>query len=252
MICGWEHHVMTTATPQGGAVMTTTPASTGTGHTIAAGEGERLWIVGDTMTFKATGESTGGSLMLLENLTAPGGGPPPHIHTREDEFWYVLDGSFEIRIGDEVHSVGPGGFAYAPRGTVHNFRNTAETPVGSSWASHPPAWRASSGNRGGRRPTTARRRRWTRPRSLARWRPHRSTGSRPSPSTHPRPHPREAGRDPDVERPRRGADRLSESRQEAPESTNRSRLLAVLLVSLLLLTTVRFGSLPASDGRLWS
>jgi hypothetical protein len=40
----------------------------------------------------------------------------------------VLDGTFEIRIGDEVHTLGPGGFAYAPRGTVHNFRNVAETP----------------------------------------------------------------------------------------------------------------------------
>jgi mannose-6-phosphate isomerase-like protein (cupin superfamily) len=89
---------------------------------------ERIWIVGDTMTFKATGESTGGSLALVENLTAPDGGPPPHIHTREDEFFYVLDGSFEIRIGDELRAVGPGGFAYVPRGTVHNFRNTAETP----------------------------------------------------------------------------------------------------------------------------
>jgi quercetin dioxygenase-like cupin family protein len=108
--------------------MNTTHTTTNTGHAVAAGEGERLWIVADTMTLKATGESTAGSLVLLENLTTPGGGPPPHIHTREDEFWYVLDGTFEIRIGDEVHVLGPGGFAYAPRGTVHNFRNTAETP----------------------------------------------------------------------------------------------------------------------------
>jgi quercetin dioxygenase-like cupin family protein len=96
------------------------------GHVIGAGEGERIWIVGDTMTFKATGESTGGGLVLLENLTAPGGGPPPHVHTGEDEFFYVLDGRFEIRIGDELHAVGPGAFAYVPRGTVHNFRNVAD------------------------------------------------------------------------------------------------------------------------------
>jgi quercetin dioxygenase-like cupin family protein len=108
--------------------MTTTDTISATGHAIAAGEGERIWIVGDTMTLKATAESTGGRLVLLENLTAPGGGPPPHVHTGEDEFWYVLDGTFEIRIGDEAHAVGPGGFAFAPRGTVHNFRNTAETP----------------------------------------------------------------------------------------------------------------------------
>jgi mannose-6-phosphate isomerase-like protein (cupin superfamily) len=101
--------------------------STTGGYALGAGDGERIWIVGDTTTFKATGESTGGSLALLEVLTTPGGGPPPHIHTREDEFFYVLDGSFEIRIGDEVHSIGPGGFAYVPRGTVHCFRNTAQT-----------------------------------------------------------------------------------------------------------------------------
>ena len=108
---------------------TMTNSSTDTdGYTLAGGEGERLWIVGDTMTLKATGQSTGGQLVMLENLTAPGGGPPPHIHTREDEFFYVLDGTFEIRIGDDVHRAGPGGFAYVRRGTVHNFRNTADTP----------------------------------------------------------------------------------------------------------------------------
>lgn len=107
---------------------TTLQGTTDEGHAIPAGGGERIWIVGDTMTLLATGERTGGGLVLLENVTAPGGGPPPHVHTREDEFWYVLDGTFEIRIGEEVHALGPGGFAYAPRGTVHNFRNTADTP----------------------------------------------------------------------------------------------------------------------------
>ena len=108
--------------------MTTTDTTISSGYAVPAGEGERLWIVADTMTFKATGESTDGNLVFLENLTAPGGGPPPHIHTHDDEFFYVLDGSFEILIGDELHAVGPGGFAFVPRGTVHNFRNTAETP----------------------------------------------------------------------------------------------------------------------------
>jgi quercetin dioxygenase-like cupin family protein len=98
------------------------------GFATAAGEGERIWFVADTMTLKATAASTGGSFTVIECLTAPGGGPPPHVHTREDEFWYVLDGTFEIRIGDEVHAVVPGGFAYGPRGTAHSFRNTAETP----------------------------------------------------------------------------------------------------------------------------
>jgi quercetin dioxygenase-like cupin family protein len=108
--------------------MNTTHTTTTKGYAVPAGDGERIWIVGDTMTLKSTAESTGGSLVLIENLTAPGGGPPLHIHTREDEFFYVLDGTFEIRIGDEVHALGPGGHAYVPRGTVHNFRNTADSP----------------------------------------------------------------------------------------------------------------------------
>ena len=106
--------------------MTTTAQTNTGGYAVEAGDGERIWIVGDTMTLKATSDTTGGRLVLLENLTAPGGGPPPHVHTREDEFFFVLDGSFEIRIGDEVHVLGPGGFAYVPRGTVHNFRNTTD------------------------------------------------------------------------------------------------------------------------------
>jgi mannose-6-phosphate isomerase-like protein (cupin superfamily) len=108
--------------------MNTTTTPTSRGHSVAPGDGERIWIVGDTMTLKATGQTTGGSMVLLENLTAPGGGPPAHIHETEDEFWYVLEGTFDIRIGDEVHSLGPGGFAFAPAGSVHNFRNTATTP----------------------------------------------------------------------------------------------------------------------------
>jgi quercetin dioxygenase-like cupin family protein len=104
----------------------TTPSTTG--YATPAGEGERIWIVGDTMTLTATAESTGGNLTFLENVTAPGGGPPPHVHSGEDEFFYVLDGIFEIRIGDDVHALTAGGFAFVPRGTVHNFRNTAETP----------------------------------------------------------------------------------------------------------------------------
>ena len=98
------------------------------GHTVVPGGGERIWIVGDTLTFKATGETTDGNLVLFENLTAPGGGPPPHFHTREDEFFFVLDGEFEIRIGDELHTLEAGGYAFVPRGTVHNFRNVGKSP----------------------------------------------------------------------------------------------------------------------------
>src|SRR5919106_1634462 len=108
--------------------MNATQTTANHGHSIAAGDGERIWIVGDTMTLKATGTTTGGNLVLLENLTAPGGGPPPHVHTHEDEFFFVLDGTFEIRIGEDLLSLAAGGFPYVPRRTAHNSPNPGEPP----------------------------------------------------------------------------------------------------------------------------
>ena len=107
---------------------TITSEPTTRGFGVAPGDGERLWIVGDTMTLKATAATTGGTLTLIENLTSPGGGPPPHTHETEDEFWYVIDGEFEVHVDGEVHRLGPGGVAFAPAGAVHFFRNVADTP----------------------------------------------------------------------------------------------------------------------------
>jgi len=97
------------------------------GFGVAPGDGERIWSVGETLTAKATGERTGGNLVVLENLVPPGGGPPPHVHTHEDEFVYVLAGRIDVRIGDELHAFESGGFAYVPRGTVHTFHNSGDT-----------------------------------------------------------------------------------------------------------------------------
>lgn len=54
----------------------------------------------------------------------PGGGPPPHSHTREDESFYVLDGQLEIRAAGHTYDVKAGDFVHIPTGTVHYFRNT--------------------------------------------------------------------------------------------------------------------------------
>jgi quercetin dioxygenase-like cupin family protein len=87
------------------------------------GTGERIWIVGDTLTFKATADTTGGALTVIECEAAPGGGPPPHVHEHEDESFYVLDGAFELLLGDTIVHAAPGDFVFVPRGTVHRFQN---------------------------------------------------------------------------------------------------------------------------------
>jgi mannose-6-phosphate isomerase-like protein (cupin superfamily) len=60
----------------------------------------------------------------MEALVPPGGGPPPHIHTREDETFYLLEGEIEFLLGEQLIVAGPGDFVNVPRGTVHRFQNT--------------------------------------------------------------------------------------------------------------------------------
>jgi quercetin dioxygenase-like cupin family protein len=90
---------------------------------VRAGEGPSHWLVGDTYTLKATAESTGGGFGLLEASVPPGGGPPPHVHTREDEAFYLLDGVLEVTAGATKTLIRPGDFMFLPRGTVHWFTN---------------------------------------------------------------------------------------------------------------------------------
>jgi quercetin dioxygenase-like cupin family protein len=84
--------------------------------------------VGGMLWFKTTGTDSAGHLMALENEIPPGEGPPLHVHTREDEVLYVLDGDFRFRLGDEVHDAPTGTFVYIPRGLRHTWQNAGETP----------------------------------------------------------------------------------------------------------------------------
>ena len=107
----------------------TTQSTARPAHALAAGEGERIWIVGDTMTLKATAETTGGKPRCCSRTSPRPAAAPRRTSTpARTSSSTSSTARFEVRIGDELHAVGPGGFAYVPRGTVHNFRNTAETP----------------------------------------------------------------------------------------------------------------------------
>jgi hypothetical protein len=56
---------------------------------VTEGEGKMLWVADELMTFKASGEDTGGAYSLTDSVVPPEGGPPPHIHHREVDvaFW---------------------------------------------------------------------------------------------------------------------------------------------------------------------
>jgi len=78
---------------------------------------------GDLYRFLVTGAESGGAYFAMEALVPPGGGPPPHIHTREDETFYVLEGTCEFLLADRRVPAGPGDFVNVPRGQVHCFHN---------------------------------------------------------------------------------------------------------------------------------
>jgi mannose-6-phosphate isomerase-like protein (cupin superfamily) len=87
---------------------------------IVLGPGEGRTIPGsDSITLKATGEETGGSIGFLEATSPPGTGPPRHIHHSCDELFYVLEGKFRFLVGERLVSALPGTFVFIPRGTVH-------------------------------------------------------------------------------------------------------------------------------------
>ena len=87
---------------------------------IILGPGEGRTIPGTgTMTLKATGEQTGGSIGFLEATSSPGTGPPRHIHRSCDELFYVLEGEFLFLVGERQVGAPPGTFVFIPRGTVH-------------------------------------------------------------------------------------------------------------------------------------
>jgi quercetin dioxygenase-like cupin family protein len=93
------------------------------------GEGRTIAVVGDVYRFQATGEDTNGKYALWEAVVPPGGGTPPHIHSREEEGFYVLEGEITLTIGDTRLVASAGMFANMPVGTPHSFKNESSKPA---------------------------------------------------------------------------------------------------------------------------
>jgi mannose-6-phosphate isomerase-like protein (cupin superfamily) len=90
--------------------------------------GQAVNILGIPMLIRLKGSQTGGILGAVESLDVPGGGPPPHIHHREDETFQVLEGDYEWTVGDQTFVAKPGATIFAPRGVAHTSRYLGQTP----------------------------------------------------------------------------------------------------------------------------
>lgn len=91
------------------------------GFLVPAGAGDSVWSIGGRFTRKVGGSDTGGGLSILEAVLTQASEPRRHIHHREDEAFYVLDGQLSLYVGDTVLTTGAGALAFAPRGIAHTF-----------------------------------------------------------------------------------------------------------------------------------
>ena len=79
------------------------------------------WYMGSLTTNLAEAKDTNGAFCLLEATLVPGNEPPPHVHSREDELLYVLDGEFDVYVGETAFKVEAGECIFLPRFTPHAF-----------------------------------------------------------------------------------------------------------------------------------
>jgi len=93
------------------------------------GKGRTVAVVGDVYRFLAMSEDTDGKYTLWEAIVPPGGGPPPHVHSREEEGFYILEGEITFTINGARVVATAGMFANMPVGTPHSFKNESNKPA---------------------------------------------------------------------------------------------------------------------------
>jgi quercetin dioxygenase-like cupin family protein len=92
-------------------------------------EGRTVAVVGDVYRFLATGDDANSKYAMWEAIVPPGGGPPPHVHSREEEAFYILEGEITFQVGEKRIVATAGMFANMPVGTPHSFKNESSRPA---------------------------------------------------------------------------------------------------------------------------
>ncbi|HEX8231146.1 MAG TPA: cupin domain-containing protein [Chloroflexia bacterium] len=94
---------------------------------LPPGAGE---MISPGMFIKLRSEHTGGGFAMVEATMPPRTqGPALHVHTREDETFYILEGALRVRVGEQTLTAQAGSTVFMPRGVPHTFCNPFEEPV---------------------------------------------------------------------------------------------------------------------------
>ena len=99
------------------------------GFKVDKGKGrniEGLKALGSTFDCKVSSKDTNGQLCIFDTVRAGQGGPPLHLHHKQDEWFYVIKGEFKVQVGDEIFALKEGDSAFAPRKVPHSFAKTSE------------------------------------------------------------------------------------------------------------------------------
>jgi quercetin dioxygenase-like cupin family protein len=95
---------------------------------VPPGTGEKLNIAGSPIFHKIKSKDTNGVFSVVEIVTPPGKGVALHVHEREDELVYLLEGEIEVTLGSQKMKAVPGVMALLPRGIPHGFTNIGNKP----------------------------------------------------------------------------------------------------------------------------
>jgi quercetin dioxygenase-like cupin family protein len=88
---------------------------------LRSGEGDARWWFGQLAVLKATGETTAGAYTLVEITVAAGYRTPLHVHHREDEGFWVIDGHATFTVGDHEIDAPAGTYLLGPRDIPHRW-----------------------------------------------------------------------------------------------------------------------------------
>lgn len=93
---------------------------------FAEQDGEAYWTLGMLVVVKVWGRDTAGRFSVCEFLCPPGFATPLHLHRREDESFWVVEGRLRYRCGDQEFIAGPNSYVYLPLGIPHGFKVIGE------------------------------------------------------------------------------------------------------------------------------
>jgi len=80
-------------------------------------------------TVRITSRQTGGAYCVCEMTTMPGDGVSRHFHDRDEEFYYILEGAYDMQAGNESFTAEAGSVVVIPRDVPHQFRNAGKVPA---------------------------------------------------------------------------------------------------------------------------